>query len=138
MFKIKIEGLNALKTALKKYSRSVEDRADKLISNFADNVLDTAKSNAKFNFIRAELGKNTTELGYSITTDSNISAYLEFGTGNFAKALLSSYPSEWVQLAQTFYISGFGRTPAFPYLYPAYIAEKHKFITNLRVNFEKL
>lgn len=46
-------------------------------------------------------------------------AYIEFGTGIFAASYVPSLPQNWQKLARTFFVSGKGRTPNKPFLFPA-------------------
>ena len=62
----------------------------------------------------------TNELGrVLIWTDNEIAAYIEFGTGNHAKAYLAGKPKEMVDEAIKFFVSGKGDMPAKPYFFPA-------------------
>lgn len=137
MFKISIAGLDTLKSKLDAYSKKAEANTQKQMDLFATNILMSAKAKADFE-ISGELKKTPIVNGYTITTDTKFSAYVEFGTGIFAKDLLGNYPSEWVQMARQFYVNGLGRTPSMPYLYPAYNTEKLNFINELKRSFEQL
>jgi len=48
----------------------------------------------------------------------NMGAYVEFGTGQSAAALVPTLPKEFQDIARTFYINGQGRLIAKPYFYP--------------------
>jgi len=61
-----------------------------------------------------------------------IGAYLEFGTGIYAKAYLQGRPFDEVQLAREFYKTGKGTIRAFPYLFPSYYEERPKLIERLK------
>lgn len=62
--------------------------------------------------------------GVTIWSDEEIAAYIEFGTGDYAKQYLSGKPEEMVQEAMKFYVSGKGRLEASPYLFPAFYKYK--------------
>lgn len=47
-----------------------------------------------------------------------IAAYIEFGTGQSAAALVPTLPDDWQAIARSFYVNGQGRLIANPYLYP--------------------
>ena len=51
----------------------------------------------------------------------NIGAYVEFGTGQSAQALVPTLPKEFQDIARTFYINGQGRLIAKPYFYPNWV-----------------
>lgn len=63
--------------------------------------------------------------GVEVTTgngmeDPRLTAYYEFGTGNWAAALVPGLPDDWQQMAKKYFINGKGTLPAQPYLYPAF------------------
>ncbi len=47
-------------------------------------------------------------------------AYVEFGTGSSAAAIVPTLPVEWQNVARSFYINGKGTLIGAPYLYPNY------------------
>jgi hypothetical protein len=61
-----------------------------------------------------------------------IGAYLEFGTGIYAKEYLQGRPFDEVQQASEFYKTGKGTIRAFPYLFPSYYEEQPKLIERLK------
>ena len=137
MLKIKLQGVEKVSRGIDRYIKKVNDVIDAELSNMAQKVVSNAESAAP-EFIRPEIAYIGENAKYTISTTSNLSAYIEFGTGNYAKALLSSYPTEWVDMARTFYINGLGRTPAMPYLYPSYNTNKTITINNIIERIEKL
>jgi len=71
----------------------------------------------------------------SATVSSNelpIGAYLEFGTGIYAKEYLQGRPEEEKSTAREFYKTGKGTIRAFPYLFPSFDAERPKLIERLK------
>lgn len=55
----------------------------------------------------------------SIEVTAPYAAYLEFGSGNYAKEYVATLPKEWQDEAIRFFINGEGRTMAHPFLYPS-------------------
>lgn len=78
------------------------------------------------------LGDEVIESGKSSV--SNIAAYIEFGTGLFAKELLAGYP-KWIQeIAWKYYVSGKGTLKSRPYLFNNFL----KFIGVFERELKKL
>lgn len=70
-------------------------------------------------------------LRYSIDSNYNYSAYVEFGTGNFFNNYKSQLSNEWRKIASEFYVNGLGRTPQQPFLYPSVNQVKPKLYKRL-------
>lgn len=138
MIKMRVEGLSKLKQSMNQYRKAIEKVTAEGLKEGANIIAQEAKVWCKAQSIASTIKVVYTNKKYEITTSGVISAYLEFGTGNFAKALLSGYPDDWRQLAYKFYISGLGRMPAQPYLYPAYVDNKQDVVTNIGLKVEDL
>jgi len=123
MFTVKVEGLTQLKAGLNNYLKTIQKDVDSTLMQAVRDIGMTAKSNCKIQSIGQTIRSGKIDGKYRVTTDGETSVYLEFGTGNFAKTLLGNYPQDWKDMAMRFYINGLGRSPASPYLYPAY--QKH-------------
>lgn len=67
-----------------------------------------------------------------VVVQSEIMAYLEFGTGKYAKEYLSGKSSEIRQLARTFFKTGKGTLREFSYLIPSFEENRSKIINKLR------
>jgi len=61
-----------------------------------------------------------------------VSAWVEFGTGQSARAYLVSVPPEWRNAAKKFYIDGKGKIVNRPYLYPAFMRYSIEFQKELK------
>lgn len=59
------------------------------------------------------------ELKISFTAGVDYAPYVEFGTGPFAAKYVPSLQPEWQAIAKEYFVSGKGRMPARPFLYPA-------------------
>lgn len=83
-------------------------------------------------------------IGYEITPDGltgrvfveksvgDIAAYVEFGTGQSASTYLAGVEPEWREQAKRFYVNGKGTIINQPYLYPAYLKYRAKFVQDLK------
>lgn len=116
----KVEGVAVFKSGLRKYLKLIEEDVDSSLSKASNEIVAEAKANCTLPSVAATISQSKSGKQYHVTTQGEHSAYLEFGTGNFAKSLLAPYPKDWKDMAMNFYINGLGRTPAQPYLYPAY------------------
>lgn len=116
----KLVGLGAFKSALTRYAKTIEKDVDKTLLRRVQMMGTTAKANCRVQSIAQTIRAGKVDNHFEVNTDGVTSVYLEFGTGNYAKTLLGSYPQDWKDMAMKFYINGLGRTPAQPYLYPAF------------------
>lgn len=66
------------------------------------------------------------------TREDDMHAYLEFGTGSNAQAILANADPEVKQIAITYYKTGDGTLRGRPYFYPAFFAEAPQYIEKLR------
>ena len=64
--------------------------------------------------------------------NNKLAAYAEFGTGDYAAYFLSTNPQYIKDLARQYYVNGQGRLPSMPYITPAYIRERKKFLENVK------
>jgi len=61
-----------------------------------------------------------------------LGAYLEFGTGKYAREYLQSRPIEEREKAYEFYETGRGTIKEFPYLFPSFDEERPRLIKRIR------
>lgn len=79
--------------------------------------------------------KNVTDLTGTVSYGGggvDYAAYVEFGTGQFAKSYLAGMTKEIKSYAMTFYVNGQGRMPAQPFLIPAYLKYKKQFFKDMK------
>lgn len=132
MIRGRIEGLTAFRNKMSGMAKKYATKTDNVLRAQANETAQTARSKCILPYIRSEIFVLKTESGYSITTQSKESAYLEFGTGRFAERLLAGYPQDWIEMAWQFYIDGSGTTEAAPYLFPAYQRAKEDVIKKIK------
>lgn len=119
--KARIEGLVAVKRALKQYQKQIDNDVHEVYQQSITQMAADARANCEVPIVAEGIQITRLNGWYAVETQGDISAWVEFGTGNYAKALLSTYPEDWRSEAYRFYINGLGRTPSMPYLYPAYL-----------------
>lgn len=79
------------------------------------------------------------DLLYEVRSNSGISAYLDFGTGQYAASYVPTLPNEVQQYARTFYIDGSGTQKQEPFFFINFNDvqdELEKNITNLINNLD--
>jgi len=127
-----------LKKAFKSYQKKIQTITDKELMKSVQTIGMVAKSNCRIQSIADTITYGKIDNRYEVSTSGVESVYLEFGTGNFARVLLGNYPADWKEMAMRFYINGQGRTPAQPYLYPAFQREKQETVLDIGIKIEAL
>lgn len=128
----KIKGFEQLKRVLSRVDSDVETIIKAVMLEYMQKIFNEALSNlpSSASSIRESYKLEVSEGGFRITiyTDNDFAAYIEFGTGEFAKAYLAGEPQEVTEEAIKFYINGEGKMPERPYLFPAYYKYKDEMI----------
>lgn len=92
------------------------------------------KAPVKFGRLRSSIQSKIDhkDVSAEVTANVDYAPYVEFGTGLYAKEYLAGKPTEMVQHAREFFETGKGRTPAQPFLFPAYYEQRPKIISRVR------
>lgn len=129
-----IKGLDTALAAFERKFQAFEAAVIKVIEETGTRIKTDAASNAAgIGFF--DLSGNWVQLngdvkgnafdsgkGYRIWVDAGkMGAYIEFGTGEYARSTVGLYDQEWRDMAYEFYVNGKGKLPARPYMYPAYV-----------------
>lgn len=109
---------------------TIEEYGEKIYNEAMAGLGGASKIRGSFNLVK-EPGRVV------IYTDNEIAAYIEFGTGAYAKEYLSGKPTEMVEEAMKFFVSGKGRLEAHPYLFPIYYKYKVKLMEDLDKRIQK-
>lgn len=135
---INIKGLRETLQKIEAYSVKIADDIDNELSTAVKNVRDQAR-------VRAPKGKSGL-LAASINADTSVrfrksvgsplyhAPFVEFGTGSqvFKNKIGFVFTPEMRVFAMEFYITGLGRMPASPYLFPSYEGEKPKLLNRIK------
>jgi HK97 gp10 family phage protein len=137
MFKTEIKGLKELQVKLEQYDKNLANKIDEQLSIGAENIAVLAKS-------KAPVGRSG-KLGASISADvsqrfsKSISvgvpygAFVEFGTGSKVfKTPEFNFTPEMKAYALEFFVSGKGKQPASPFLFPSLEIEKKRIIFRIK------
>jgi len=75
---------------------------------------------AQYGELKASISSEKIEqLKYRLKADKDYAAYVEFGTGKWAAAYVTSLEPEWQDLASKFIVNKAGKMEEEPYFYPA-------------------
>jgi len=145
---VTIKGLDKLLKDLTKFGDDGAKAVVTQLGNSKSNIERGAISRVPFEFIFIKQKINsevedrglTVKVGVEGTDENPIPAYVEFGTGQFAKNLLFSgeYDQEIRDIAIKFKKDVDGRSPATPYLFPAFFEERPKLIERLEKELDQL
>ena len=134
--KVTVTNLNkvyrGLKTKGEAFARDV--KAELLIRshNIANDAIAKAPDGIVITGPISEDNNLTQLISAGFTANDKLAAYIEFGTGDYAAYFLSSNPQYIKDLARQYYVNGQGRLPSMPYITPAYIRERKKFLENVK------
>ncbi|MCT4288186.1 hypothetical protein HZP25_15900 [Elizabethkingia anophelis] len=73
------------------------------------------------------------KLSWSVSVNSVMGAYAEFGTGAYVQVA-----DEWKDIAWTYYVNGRGLMMPQPYFYPAWVHGKTQYMIDLREAIRQL
>lgn len=140
MFNVEIQGLTQVLSKIEAYSKELADGLDEELSLAAENVANMAR-------VRAPKGRSG-QLAASITADIGqrfsktvsvpvlYAPYVEFGTGlKVFKSPSFNFTPEMKAYAMEFYVSGLGKEPPLPYLFPSLEVEKVRLMTRIKQRF---
>lgn len=88
--------------------------------------------------IPSKINVTQTENSTVIDGGDELAAYVEFGTGEYAAALLSTVPPEQVEEARKFFKNGKGRTPAQPFFFPAIYRNQEAIVPAVEEELKKI
>lgn len=125
-FKVDISG--DINKRLDEMTEQVKEILRRELNAFGIETVETAKNLAPVDngTLRQLIGfiPLSNEIGILLYSGASYSAYIEFGTGIFAAAYVSTLPPEVQKLAMTYFVNGRGRIPPQPFLFPA--IERHR------------
>lgn len=119
------QGFVQIQRTLKRIEREIDKTVEKTLMEFAKKIYSEAMSSLPegADYLKATFHIETSEDGeYRVTiySDDEKAAYVEFGTGVWARSYLSGKPMEMKVEAIKFFVNGKGTSYARPYLFPAF------------------
>lgn len=103
----------------------------------ANLIADDAKSAAPGS-LPSKIFVTQDETATTVIGGDELSAYLEFGTGNFAKEYVANLPEEVRQEALKFFVSGKGRGAAQPFFFPSIFRHQPDILIAIEEELSKL
>lgn len=131
-----------LSRQLKRLEKDVDKTVKKTLLEFAKRIYREAMADLPdgAKHLKASFSVEVGDNGYRVTIFSGeeMAAYVEFGTGLWARAYLAGQPIEMKVEAIKFFINGKGKTPARPYLFPAFYRNRDWLIPELDRRIQRL
>lgn len=121
-------------TNLKNESRSAMMRGEKTV---ADIIVEEAKAAAPGS-LPSGIFDSQTETVTTIVGGEELAAYVNYGTGNFAKEYVGSLPESQQEEARKFFISGKGHGSPNPFFTNAIFRNEKKILAEIDLELQKL
>lgn len=136
-FNVSLEGLDATINRLKEKGRDVRAEVETEIKAAAvktelNAVQNLAGYGGGLGNLLGSIKANGEGLQWEIVAAKFYAPYVEFGTGSKVKV-----PSGLEDYAMQFFVSGKGRLPARPYLFPAFFAQKEIMLKRIKEILKK-
>lgn len=120
--RVQITGINESLKKIKSDFKKASNEVDAELAATCENILTAAKS-----YLPADYGQlkqslrilDKKKFSYTIGSRLDYSAYVEFGTGPYAKTYVPSLEKEWQDYARKFKKTRDGNSPHHAYFYPA-------------------
>lgn len=134
---ITLEGNQAFFKKIKNFSKDTEEIVKEELTVALDNIYnqslrDVPTDMAGGGGLRGSAYKDQRNLEGEVGYKNQYAPYVEFGTGTKV-----NIPQGLEKYAMTFYVSGKGRLPAKPFLFPAWFKETVEFMKRLREQIDK-
>jgi hypothetical protein len=120
-----IRGLQAAYAELRGLEKSAKQAQKRGELRAAEIIATEARAAAKGSLVN-KIGVGQTEVSTTIIGGDDFSAYVEFGTGDNAKAYVSTLPKEAQAEALKFFVNGKGRSMPAPFFFPSIFRNRDK------------
>lgn len=139
---MKVKGMQQVFQSFRRYERRVDETVKSTVKEFMQKVMADAMANLPHGsqYLRSTYHIAVTDEGYTayVYSDDELAAYVEFGTGVWARAYLSGQPMEMKVEAIKFFVNGKGTMFAQPYLFPAYYRHSGWFVPELKQRLDRI
>lgn len=142
-FTFKVQGLADTLKKFEKLDKDLSDKIDKQLDNSSKNVAAAARTDAPIGrrkILVSSIGYNISErFEKSIFALAPYAPYVEFGTGSrvFENTRGFTFNANTRAYARGFFVSGKGRQPAQPYLFPAFEREKIVLLNRIKADIRQ-
>jgi len=131
---IKVNGVNQTIAKLNKFAERKIVKLDKIMDQSLKSIANQAKGNAPGDISASIKSDRLDILDYELGSNIPYAAYIEFGTGPYARDYVPSLPKEWQDIAERKIVNRQGRNDKQPYLYPAVNAGIPEMIKKMKEN----
>jgi hypothetical protein len=143
-FVYSLVGTDKLISDIKKLSENVQNRIDAEMRDTGEHIRDLAVNDAQAKIAPLDKQYDLTNFSgqitfypvskfhYEITSAHPLSAYFEFGTGQYVFENETWVDEELRKYAREFYINGLGTIPAKPYLFNNFYEQRIKMIERIK------
>lgn len=139
--RITVKGIDIANKFFDKAISKAEKEMTAVVDKTGTRIETGARSSVpgEFPTIRGSVNKIKGKLPISANIGSNIveAAYVNFGTGKYARQTVAPLSKDWQNHAWEFYVNGLGRQPAVPFLTNAFEQERPKFIPEIEKGLKK-
>lgn len=128
MCAIKVKGFATVKRLFRELENELPNEVEKELKKVADAILADAVNRVPVDkgLLKASAFVEKTENGWTIGFSAKYAPYQEFGSGS-----LTEVPTGYESYAMEFYVDGSGRTPAQPFLFPAFLKQRDSIVDKL-------
>src|SRR5688500_4218860 len=130
-FTIKTKGLDSVLRNAEKIAKDKAHGIDTELDTAAINIHSDARGRPKGNLASQIYSDTSKRFSKSVGVGNPIGAYIEFGTGQHVFKGPYSFTPEEKQFAKQFYVSGKGKTPSHPYMFPSFHEEIPKLLQRI-------
>lgn len=134
---MKINGMTAALSQLQNLPQQASERIQAAIDKTANNIVQEASAQAPgslSNGISATPGN----LSSLIDGGSELAAYIEWGTGDFAKAYVATLPVDQQEEALRFFVTGKGHGRPQPFFFPSIMRNTPELLEAIEKELQKL
>lgn len=131
-FTLRTQGLDKVLRNAEKWAKDKTDKVDRELDTAVQNIAADARSRSAGS-VSGNISADTSQkFRKSVGVNNKIGAYVEFGTGSKVFQGPYNFTGEERRFARLFYVSGKGKTPSKPYLFPSFHAEIPKLIGRIK------
>jgi hypothetical protein len=131
---IKVNGVNQTIAKINKFAERKIVKLDKIMDQSLKTMASQANANASGEIKGTVKSDRIDTLNYDLGSPVPYAAYVEFGTGPYARDYVPSLPKEWQDIAERKIVNRQGRNNKNEYLYPAVNAGIPEMIKKMKEN----
>lgn len=134
---MKINGMAAALSMLQNMPTKASERIQEAIDKTANKIVQEASAQAPGSLANG-ISATPGNLSSLIDGGSELAAYIEWGTGDFAKAYVATLPKEQQEEALRFFVTGKGHGRPQPFFFPAIMRNTPELLEAIEKELQKL